>query len=113
MILLFSFIGAFSVRNSFLDVWVAFFFGLLGFIMEKVKIPSTPMVLSLILTGMLESSLRQSLAMSFGSPLIFVQRPLALILMLAGVLMAAFSLYSRFRQSRIKKYMISGGMEPD
>lgn len=113
MILLFSFIGAFSVRNSFLDVWVALFFGILGFIMEKMKIPATPMVLSLILTGMLESALRQSLAMSFGSPLILVQRPLALLFILAGVLMATFSIYSRFRQSKIKKYIVSGGMEAD
>lgn len=113
MILLFSFIGAFSVRNSFFDIWTALFFGILGFIMDKVKIPSIPMVLSLILTSMLESALRQSMAMAFGSPLILVQRPLALAFIIAGCLLAAFSLFTRVRQSKMKEYILVGGKEAD
>ncbi len=100
MILLFSFIGAFSVRNNFFDVWTALCFGVLGYFLEKIKIPSTPLVLSLILTPMLESALRQSMGMAAGSPILLVTRPVALAFILGGVLMAALSLYTRSRKSK-------------
>lgn len=113
MILLFSFIGAFSVRNNFFDVWTAIFFGLLGFIMDKIKIPTTPMVLSLILMPMLESSLRQSLSMAAGSPVLLVSRPLALIFLIAGILLSLFSLYARVRKTKVKEYLFGDGKEAD
>ena len=106
MILLFSFIGAFSVRNNFFDVWTALFFGFLGYLMDKVKVPTTPMVLSLILIPMLESALRQSLSMAAGSPVLLFTRPLALIFLIAGVLMTIFSLYARYRKPKIKEYLL-------
>jgi putative tricarboxylic transport membrane protein len=104
MILLFSFIGAFSVRNNFFDIWTAVFFGILGYLMDKVKIPTTPLVLSLILMPMLESSLRQSMGMAAGSLTILFTRPLALAFLIAGVMMTLFSLYARFRKPKMKVY---------
>ncbi len=106
MILLFSFIGAFSVRNNFFDVWTALFFGILGYLMDKVKVPTTPMVLSLILIPMLESALRQSLSMAAGSPVLLFTRPLTLIFLIASVLMTIFSLYARYRKPKIKEYLL-------
>jgi len=113
MILLFSFIGAFSVRNNFFDVWVGLFFGIFGYLMEKVKIPTTPLVLSLILTPMLENSLRQSMAMVAGSPILLVTRPLAFTFTIGGVVLAALSLYARSRKPRIKEYIVADGKEAD
>jgi putative tricarboxylic transport membrane protein len=100
IILLFSFIGSFSVRNNMFDVGTAIFFGGLGYLMEKVKIPTTPMVLSLILVPMLESSLRQSLSMTAGSPILLVTRPLALVFILAGVLLVLITLAARARKPK-------------
>ena len=111
MILLFSFIGAFSVRNNFFDIWTAIFFGILGYLMDKVKIPTTPLVLSLILMPMLESSLRQSMGMAAGSLTILFTRPLALAFLIAGVLMTIFSLYARLRQPKMKEYLVGDGEE--
>jgi putative tricarboxylic transport membrane protein len=100
IILLFSFIGSFSVRNNMFDVGTAIFFGGLGYLMEKVKIPTTPMVLSLILVPMLESSLRQSLSMTAGSPILLVTRPLALVFILTGVLLVLLTLAARARKPK-------------
>jgi putative tricarboxylic transport membrane protein len=100
MILLFSFIGSFSVRNNLFDVATAIFFGGLGYLMEKVKIPTTPLVLSLILVPMLESSLRQSMSMTAGSPILLVTRPLALIFILAGIILALLTLVARARKAK-------------
>jgi putative tricarboxylic transport membrane protein len=98
LILIFSVLGAFSVRNSFTDVGMALGFGALGYLMVKLGYPTAPLVLALILTPMLENALRQSLGMSAGSPLIFVTRPIAVILIVAGLALTAWSLVTRSRR---------------
>ena len=98
LILVFSVLGAFSVRNSVADVGMALGFGALGYVMLKLGYPTAPLVLALILTPMLESGLRQSLSMAHGSPLIFVTRPIAVILIGAGVALTAWSLRARRRR---------------
>ena len=95
MILVFGVVGAFSVRNSLFDVGVAVFFGVVGYVMAKLKYPTAPLVLSLILTPLLENSIRQSLSMSARSPWIFVSRPIAVTLIAAGLALTAWSLVSR------------------
>jgi putative tricarboxylic transport membrane protein len=95
LILLFSVLGAFSVRNSFTDVGMALAFGALGYAMVKLAYPTAPLVLALILTPMLESALRQSLSMAAGSPLVFVTRPIAVTLIAAGLALTAWSLLAR------------------
>jgi putative tricarboxylic transport membrane protein len=97
LILIFSVIGAFSVRNSFVDVGMALVFGVVGYVMVKLGYPTAPLVLALILTPLLESALRQSLSMAHGSALVFVQRPLALILIVVGLALTAWSLLARRR----------------
>ncbi len=100
-ILLFSLIGAFSVRNSFFDVWTALLFGVLGFIMDKIRIPSTPMVLALILTPLIENAFSQSLSMAGGSPVLLFTRPIALAFILTGVVMIGLSLATRKDKSLV------------
>jgi putative tricarboxylic transport membrane protein len=95
LILLFSVLGAFSVRNNFSDVGMALAFGVLGYLMVKLGYPTAPLVLALILTPMLENALRQSLSMAHGSPLIFFTRPIAVTLIGAGLALTVWSLRAR------------------
>jgi len=95
LILVFSVLGAFSVRNSMTDVGLALVFGVLGWLMLRLGYPTAPLVLALILTPMLETALRQSLSMAGGSPLILVTRPLAVILIVAGLALTVWSLRAR------------------
>jgi putative tricarboxylic transport membrane protein len=111
LILLFSVIGAFSARNNFFDVWVAIGFGFLGYLMDKAKIPASPMVLALILVPMLEGALRQSLDMAAGSPILLVTRPVALAFLLAGIAMSGLSLYARYRKPQIQEYLLGDETE--
>jgi putative tricarboxylic transport membrane protein len=93
IILVFCVIGVYSINNSTFDIWVMLGFGLLGYGMKKLDIPLAPMVLTLVLTPMMERTLRQSLEMSGGDAGIFVERPLALcLLVLAGSVLAFSSL---------------------
>jgi putative tricarboxylic transport membrane protein len=49
--------------------------------MIKADLPRAPLVLAVVLAPLLESSLRQALLLSLGSPLIFVERPIAAVLL--------------------------------
>jgi putative tricarboxylic transport membrane protein len=86
LIIIFSVIGAYSIRFLMFDVWVALVFGVIGYVMRKFRFPMAPLVLASVLAQMLETSLSQSLVISRGSPLIFFTRPIAAVFMALAIL---------------------------
>jgi putative tricarboxylic transport membrane protein len=93
LILLLCFLGTYSVRNSMFDVGVSVVLGVVGYVLRKYQWPLAPLVLSFILGPLLEKNLIQALSMSGGSPLIFVQRPLSLTLLLGAAALLILSLW--------------------
>jgi putative tricarboxylic transport membrane protein len=88
VIVCFCILGVYSVSSSVVDVWIMLGMGAFGYLLRKLHFDPAPIALGVILSPMLELSLRQSLAMSGGSYAIFVQRPISLgLLLLAGVLL--------------------------
>jgi putative tricarboxylic transport membrane protein len=85
-ILAVSLVGAYAATLDMAEVWKCIVFGVLGWLMMKFDIPRAPLVLALVLAPLMETSLRQSLLLSFGSPMIFVERPIAAGLLLAVIL---------------------------
>ncbi|HEU4368527.1 MAG TPA: tripartite tricarboxylate transporter permease [Methylomirabilota bacterium] len=103
-ILLLSFVGAYSVRNSMFDVAVSLVFGGLGWILRKYQWPLAPLLLAYILGPLLERFLLESLSMSGGSLGIFGRRPLALGLLLgAAVLLCTSLALVRYTQRRVRE----------
>jgi putative tricarboxylic transport membrane protein len=80
-----SLVGAYAATLDMTTVWMSLVFGVLGYAMIKFDIPRPPLVLALVLASLMEMSLRQSLLLSFGSPMIFVERPLSAILLVAVI----------------------------
>ena len=102
MILLFTFLGSYSVNNSFFDVLVLVIFGVLGYLARKIRFNIAPLVVAMILGPMLENMLRTSLYMSKGDWLIFFKRPISVGLLIAmAVILVGPSLWSML--SRRKK----------
>jgi len=64
-------IGAFTVKNNMLDVWMMVVFGVVGYVFRKLDYPLAPMVLALVLGDAAESSFRQSMLISQGDLTIF------------------------------------------
>mgnify|MGYP001359596686 CR=1 FL=1 len=86
-ILCFCILGVYSVSNSLVDVWIMLGMGAFGYGLRKMGFEPAPIALGIILSPMLELSVRQSLAMSGGSFGIFFDRPLAVTMfVIAGVL---------------------------
>lgn len=77
-ILMLCIFGSYSINNNMFDVAVMIGFGIFGYIMGLLEIPSIPFLIAFVLAPMLEQGLRRSLAVSGGDPLILVQSPIAL-----------------------------------
>lgn len=78
-IMLLCIIGAYSIRNSFFDVWVMLLFGIIGYGMQKLRYPIGPVVLALILGPMVESEFRRAMIMYQKDYTIFFTRPISLL----------------------------------
>ncbi len=86
-ILCFCILGVYSVSSSVVDVWIMLGMGGFGYILRKFGYDLAPIALGLVLSSMLELSVRQSLAMSAGDYMIFLNRPIAATMfVVSGVL---------------------------
>jgi putative tricarboxylic transport membrane protein len=102
LIVLFSVIGAYSIRFLVFDVWVALTFGILGYLMRKLGFPIAPMVLASVLAQMLETSLQQALLISQGSVAIFFTRPIAAVFMLLALLSIGRGIWLQVRRRALE-----------
>ncbi len=78
-------IGSYALRNSFFDVYIMFFFGLLGISMQWLQIPVVPLLLALVLGKQLEEHLRVSLTASKGDFTVFFTSPFSLFFLCLSV----------------------------
>jgi putative tricarboxylic transport membrane protein len=68
-------------------------FGVLGYILRKLKYEAAPIILAMVLGPMFELALRQSLIMDNGNPWIFFTRPISCsILVIAIIILGLFIL---------------------
>ena len=100
-ILLFCVIGIFAVGNSFFDVWVMMIFGVIGFIMERAKMPLGPFVIGFVLSPIAEAQLRSGLMASEGSIEPLFTRPFAATFLVISVLSLLWPLYSEWKKNKI------------
>jgi putative tricarboxylic transport membrane protein len=96
-IVLISVIGAYSLNNSMLDVFITIIFGLVGYWLRKMKYPLAPLVVAIVLGDSTEKTLRQSLIASGGNPGILVGSPIAATLMVLAVILLLLPLVRAIR----------------
>jgi len=100
LILGFIVVGAYSVSNSTFDIGVMAAFGVIGYAAKKLDFPLAPFVLTLVLGGAIERSLRTSLQISGGSFRIFATSPIAATLLAVAAAVAVIALVGGIRAAR-------------
>ena len=95
-----SIVGAFASTNSMFPVYVTLVFGVIGYVLRKVDIPTAPIVLALVLVPMAEANYRRALVVADGSHTVFFLSPISLILLLAAASSFLVPLIRKYRQSR-------------
>lgn len=86
-ILLFCAIGVYTVNNSYSAVVIAAFFGVVGFVLMRLECEPAPMILGFVLGPLMEENLRRAMKISGGDPMIFLNRPISLGLLIAAALL--------------------------
>ena len=103
-ILLFCGIGVYTVGNSAAAVLLAAFFGVVGFILMKLDCEPAPMILGFVLGPLMEENLRRAMKIASGDPMIFVQRPISLGLLIAAALLLLIVALPAIRGKREKVF---------
>jgi putative tricarboxylic transport membrane protein len=100
IIFLLSLVGAYSMRNSLFDVGLAVVFGVIGYFMQRYDFPASPILLSLILGPLAESSLRRALIVSQGDFSILFTRPISAALLTLAVISIISSFMRQIKMER-------------
>lgn len=95
--------GLYTLNNSTFDLGLALGLGLLGYLMRLTKFPVLPMILGVVLGHLVESSYRRSLVLSGGDLMVFLQDPIAVILLSLSLVFVIFSLRREIRDVRKSK----------
>jgi putative tricarboxylic transport membrane protein len=93
-------VGTYAIGNNLNDVWVALILGVVGFLMRKYDFSPSAMVLAMILGFMVETSLRRSLVLSYGSLSCFYTRPISLILIVMAIITLFYPIIRSIREGR-------------
>ena len=97
-ILVFCFIGAYATSNRMFDVWVMLAFGVIGFGMERMRLPLAPFVIGYVLAPIAEHNLSAALMLSAGDYSPLVTRPISLVFLLVSAALLFWPLAQRWRQ---------------
>jgi putative tricarboxylic transport membrane protein len=101
IILLTSFVGAYSVSNNMFSVVLVLIFGVVGWVMKELDLPMAPLVLGLVLGPLFEKALVQTSAIGQGSFLVLLQSPISVgTLLFAVLLMVGPKVAARFAVRR-------------
>lgn len=104
MIFVLSIVGGYAAMQDMHDVWLILIFGLGAYALRKLDYPLAPAVLAIVLGPIAEPTLRQSLLLSGGDPMVFFNRPIAGPIMIIALILLFLPLFSMiFRKMRGKK----------
>jgi len=98
-ILMLSLLGAYAARQSAFDMYIALFFGVIGYLMRRGKYPIQPLILGLVLSPYIEEFYTRALRLGNGNFLVFVSDPLSILLWILLLLALLGPLFPRLRRS--------------
>ncbi|MBS4192336.1 tripartite tricarboxylate transporter permease [Bacillus sp. FJAT-49705] len=101
IILVLTTVGAFAINNSMFDVYVMLGFGVLGYFMRKMDIPTSPIVLAIILGPMAEENFRRAAMLNEKSLSFLYDRPITVIFLLLAIITVSSS-YMKYIKDRKK-----------
>jgi putative tricarboxylic transport membrane protein len=99
-VLLFCVIGVYSTNTEAAQLVLTALFAVFGYLLVRFGCEPAPLVLGFILGPLMEENLRRSLVMSRGDPLIFIERPISVVLLGMSLVVVALIVLPVFRKTR-------------
>jgi putative tricarboxylic transport membrane protein len=100
-------IGAYTIHNSTLDIFLVLVFGCIGYGMRLLRFEPAPLLIGLVLGPLMETYLRRSLIVAHGNGFALIERPISGALLAASAIMLAFT----FRKSLRAKSLNTGAAQ--
>ena len=84
-ILIFATVGTYGMRQSAFDLVLLYAVGVMGLVMRRFSFPTAPVVVGMILGPLAEAQLRNAMSIGEGSVMVFLQRPMSVVLLIIVV----------------------------
>jgi putative tricarboxylic transport membrane protein len=107
-ILLFCCIGAYSLQNSTFHVLQVAMFGVLGYIFVRLGCEGAPFLLGLVLGPQMEEYFRRAMLLSRGDPMVFIERPISLGLLITTALLLILMALPSIKKAREEAFQEEG-----
>jgi TctA family transporter len=107
-ILLFCCIGAYSLQNSTFHVMQVAAFGVLGYIFARLGAEGAPFLLGLVLGPQMEEYFRRAMLLSRGDPMVFLERPISLGLLVTTALLLIIMALPSIKKARKQAFQEEG-----
>jgi putative tricarboxylic transport membrane protein len=98
LVLIFCFLGAYTLTNNLVDAIVSLIFGIAGLFMMRFGFPAAPMILGLILGPMAEQNLNRALLISHNDWTVFFTRPISCAFIIVMAASIIFTVYTSTRK---------------
>lgn len=102
VVTIFAFLGTYSINQSLFDIFCLICFGIMGYLIRLFHFSAGALIIGFILGPILEKAYDQSMSLSGGSYAIFLESPVAVILLILTVA-SMFSIY-KMRMRKVKKF---------
>ena len=104
VILLMCIVGAYATRSGVMfDVWCLLLFGIVGFVMNKIGLPTAPFLIGFILGGDLEKYFIEAVKGNNYDLAVFFQRPIALVIWALIAIFLGYSIWDNMKGGTLEK----------
>ncbi|MDD7545059.1 tripartite tricarboxylate transporter permease [Actinobacillus porcinus] len=93
-------VGSYAVNLSIVDIYISLIFGILGYFMRIFGFSVIPMTIGLILGGVLELRLGQTITMIKGDWFSILERPISVFFILATILALIMPMIRKYNQNK-------------
>lgn len=87
--------GVYALNTNTFDILVLAVFGLIGYIFSKLKVPTAPLIVAMVLGPMAERNVRQALILSNGSFSFLYDRPATLIILIVSIISLMYPILTK------------------
>ena len=93
-------VGAYAVHNNPIDIWIMAGMGVLAFVLRAGGFPLAQVVLGMVLGPIIEQNFMVSAIIAHWDLTAFIERPVALVLMMATIVVIALAARANLRRER-------------
>lgn len=94
-------VGSYAYDNSMYSVWIMVTFGIIGYFLRKIKVPTTPIVLAMVLGFMMEVNFRRAIIISDGEIGFILSRPISIVFILLSIITLAAPLLQNWKKNKL------------